>query len=250
MSFMELITDPYNRRSRLQPALVAILPICLVGLLLFPEAETRAVTFITILAYFGGSVLLTQLGRERGKNIEPTLFKEWGGKPSVTLIRHRDERLNSVTKARYHQFLVNNVPHFILPSVEEEDEDELSADTMYQTATDWLLSKTRDTNKFRLIFEENMNYGFRRNLYALKPIALVIDIALALLLIVVAYSGEGVISDDILRSIMSIDSFIYLSFGVVVLHAIALIAIVTKRWIKTTADAFGVQLLSACDELS
>jgi hypothetical protein len=51
------------------------------------------------------------------------------------------------------------------------------ADEMYQSATDWLLANTRDTQKFGLLFEENMNYGFRRNFWALKPLALCIDAA-------------------------------------------------------------------------
>ncbi len=39
MSIMDLVTDPYNRRARLQPALFVMLPILLVGLLLYPEME-------------------------------------------------------------------------------------------------------------------------------------------------------------------------------------------------------------------
>jgi hypothetical protein len=249
MSIMDLVTDPYNRRARLQPALVAILPIFLVGLLLYPEVETRAVNFFTILAYFGGSVLLTQWGRERGKKIEPRLFYAWGGKPSVAFVRHRDNRLNSVTKSRYHQFLQKNVPHFKLPSREEEEENPVAADDIYQTATDWLLSKTRDTTKFRLIFEENMNYGFRRNLYALKPVALLLDFILGAGVLVVTAGRETIFADDLLQTHTEIDGYIYVAFAVVILHAFAMIFIVAKTWVKTTADAYGQQLLAACDVL-
>lgn len=249
MSLMDLVTDPYNRRARLQPALIAIVPVLIVGLLLYPEIEQHAVTVITIVAYFGGSVWLTQIGRERGKKIEPSLFQAWGGKPSVALVRHRDDRLNSVTKTRYHRFLKQNVPHFKLPSREEEANDPSSADEMYQSATDWLLSKTDDTKMFRLIFEENMNYGFRRNLYALKPVSLTLDLVLLMALVGVTLARETIFPGDLVRTFKEIDASIYAAFLVLGLHAIAMIMLVTKNWIKTTADAYALKLLAACDVL-
>ncbi|MCU7936850.1 MAG: hypothetical protein KZQ99_18585 [Candidatus Thiodiazotropha sp. (ex Dulcina madagascariensis)] len=250
MNIMDLVTDPYNRRARLQPALFTMLPVLLVGLLLYPDVETRAATFLSILAYFGGSILLTQLGRERGKKIEHELYDTWGGKPSVALVRHRDKRLNSLTKLRYRRFLQENVPHFELPSREDEGENPTAADDMYQAATDWLLSKTRDKAKYHLIFEENMNYGYRRNLYALKPIALILDFILGTYLFIVAAVRESFLADDILQSLTQIDSYIYIAFAVVILHVLAMIFIVIKAWVKTTADAYGQQLLAACDILS
>lgn len=249
MSLTDLVTDPYNRRARLQPALIAIVPMVIVGLLLYPEIETHAVTIVTILAYCGGSVWLTQLGRERGKKIEPFLFQAWGGKPSVALVRHLDDRLNAMTKMRYHQFLEKNVPHFTLPSREAEEEDPSAADNMYQTATDWLLSKTRDTKTFRLVFEENMNYGFRRNLYALKPFALILDLVLLSVLVMVTFTRETIVRGGIFKTFADIDGYIYAAFFVVAVHAVAMTALVTKNWVRTTADAYGHQLLAACDVL-
>ncbi len=189
------------------------------------------------------------MGRERGKKIEPNLFNAWGGKPSVALIRHGDTRLNSVTKSRYHQFLQKNVPHFKLPSKDQEEKSPSAADEIYQTATDWLLSKTRDTTRFRLIFEENMNYGFRRNLYALKPIALILDFMLGACVIIVTAASESLISDDLVQILSQIDGYLYIAFGVVIMHVLAMIFIVTKTWVKTTADAYGQQLLAACEIL-
>lgn len=249
MSVMDWVTDPYNRRARLQPALFVMLPILLVGLLLYPEMETRAATFLTMLAYFGGSVLLTQLGRERGKKIEPVLFDMWGGKPSVALIRHGDTRLNSLTKSRHHQFLQKNVPHFKLPSKDQEEQSPSAADEVYQAATDWLLSKTRDTKKFRLIFEENMNYGFRRNLYALKPVTFVLDFLLGAGVVILMAMQETFNAGDLLRTLVEMDSYLYIAFAVVILHILAMVLVVTKSWVKTTADAYAQQLLAACDVL-
>ncbi len=249
MSVIDLITDPYNQRARLQPTLVAILPIFLVGPLLYLNMETRAATFLTMLAYFGGMVLLTQLGRDRGKKIEPRLFDAWSGKPSVAFLRHKDNQLNSVTKSRYHEFLQKKVSNIKLPSQKQEKENPRAADDMYQTASDWLLSKTRDMTKFRLIFEENMNYGFRRNLYALKPIALLLDFLAGAGVLVVTAARETIFADDLIRTLAEIDGYIYIAFAALILHTLAMIFIVTKTWVKKTADAYAQQLLSACDSL-
>lgn len=97
MTLSQLVTDPYNRRARLQPALLAILPVFLVALLLYPEVEARSATILGVAAYFGGAVWLTQLARERGKKLESALYARWDGKPSVAMLRHRDTRLNAPT---------------------------------------------------------------------------------------------------------------------------------------------------------
>ena len=60
---------------------------------------------------------------------------------------------------------------------EEEAADPTAADGLYQSAIDWLLEQTRDTRKFGMLLNENIDYGFRRNLLGLKPIALVVSIA-------------------------------------------------------------------------
>lgn len=137
--------------------------------------------------------------------------------------------MNSVTKMRYHHFLEKNVPHFKLPSREEEDEEPAAADNMYQTATDWLLSKTRDTKTFRLIFEENMNYGFRRNLYALKPLSLILDLVLLIVLVTVTLIRDTIFPGDIFRTLTDIDGYTYVAFLVVAAHVVSMTVLVTKK---------------------
>lgn len=49
---------------------------------------------------------------------------------------------------------------------------------------EWLREKTReDHDKFKILFHENINYGFHRNLFGLKPYAFGLD---ALVVIVCA----------------------------------------------------------------
>jgi len=79
MNLSELVTDPYNRRARLQPALMTLLSLAVVALVLYPGVESKAATLLGIVAYFGGAAWLTQVGRERGKRLEKDLFDHWGG---------------------------------------------------------------------------------------------------------------------------------------------------------------------------
>ena len=55
MNLAELVTDPYNRRARLQPALLALLPVGIVALIFFPGLESKAATLVGVAAYFGGA---------------------------------------------------------------------------------------------------------------------------------------------------------------------------------------------------
>jgi len=103
------------------------------------------------------------------------LVNRRGGQPSLLFLRHRDKSINAPTKQRYHALLRSRgLP---VSTKEEEAADPTAADGLYQSAIDWLLEQTRDTRKFSLLLNENIDYGFRRNLLGLKPIALVVSVA-------------------------------------------------------------------------
>ena len=242
MNLTELVTDPYNRRARLQPALLALLPVALVALILLPGLESKLGTLVGIAAYLGGATWLTQVGRDRGKRLEPDLFASWDGMPSVSLLRHRDTKISAITKQRYHTFLAANVPDLTLPNTEEEANDPAAADEAYRSVTDWLLRATRGKPESKLLFEENMNYGFRRNFWALRPIAFLVD--LALIAILVALRTTNTPDQD--GAIIELNTTSLLALGVIIVHMLIVLA-ATRNWVRTPADAYGKQLLAACD---
>jgi hypothetical protein len=120
-------------------------------------------------------VWLAHLARDRGRRLQSSLYAAWGGEPSVTALRHRDNFLPVELKARYHAFLSKTVPGLTLPSAWEEEQDPQKADQEYEAANAWLLAQTRDKKQFQLVFEENVNFGFRRNFWAMKPLALAVS---------------------------------------------------------------------------
>src|SRR5712691_10712930 len=157
------VTDPYERPARLYPVLLALLPLLALVMLLYGPKATALTAAVTVAVSCGGLYLTTNLSRELGKRLEPKLYREWGGKPTTQLLRHRDTTLDPVTKRRYHAFLGAKIKEQF-PEREKELSDAKGADDLYQSGVRWLKAKTHgDTN---LLFKENIAYGFRRNALA------------------------------------------------------------------------------------
>lgn len=236
--------DLFNRKARLQPVLLSLLPILVISVLLIPEFQSIWTAVGGLVVYCGISTLLIQIGR--GKKLEETLFRAWDGKPSVAMLRHRDMRLSKSTKDRYRYFLERNVPKLELASLEDELSSPDQADDGYESATSWLLAQTRDRERFRLIFEENINYNFRRNICALKPWALCIDGATIILIVILesdSWTGE------IATTLQTIDVSVWVGVLLTIVHTFVFALVIRWEWVRVPAEAYARQLLAACDIL-
>lgn len=163
--------DSYTWYARVLPVYLTIFPVAMViaalplrGLNL-PISAIVSFVFVP-LAYFGG-----ELGSDRGKKRERGLWSKWGGPPTTRFLRHSNDEFNHVTRQRVHEKLRTLGLH--VPSPEEEQRP--SADDYYASCTDELIRRTRDSSRFPLVFKGLTQYGFRRNLFGLKPIALPIS---------------------------------------------------------------------------
>ena len=244
--FLAFIFNPYDRKARLQPALLSTLPILVSIVLLIPEAGPIWAAVGGLILYCGGTTFLTQVARNRGKRLEPVLFQSWDGKPSVAMLRHSDRRLGVATKERYRSFLVSAVPGLKLASEEEERRCPEWAEDGYESATAWLLAQTRNRERFELLFRENINYGFRRNIWALRPWAFVIEGVAIILTLVLAFNlwtGEPIIT------VQSVGLQIWVSIGLTLMHMLFFVFNVRKKWVRLTAEAYAQHLLAACDTL-
>jgi hypothetical protein len=79
-----------------------------------------------------------------------------------------------------------------MPTAEEEAKDETAADLAFEAAASWLREHTRDKSRLGLLFQRNVDYGFRRNLTGLRRVALLLDAmlcAVAVALLVAWYLG-------------------------------------------------------------
>ena len=241
--WLKPVLDRYDRQARLKPALLCGLPLVTLILLLIPELGTIFGSISIVVIYCGGSMLLVQIGRDLGKALEVRLYQSWGGKPSVAMLRHTDSRLPRATKDRYRSFLSGAVPGLALASPQEEEAHPEQADDGYDSANRWLLEHTRDHARFDLLFKENINYGFRRNLFGLKQIALGID-AFALILVigtVIAYwTGEFA------GTILALSPEWWLSVVITIGHTVLFVKYIRPDWVRITAETYAQQLLVYC----
>src|SRR5260370_13209746 len=99
------VTDPYDRQARLYPALLALLPLFAVVALLYGPKASALTGAVTIAVSCGGLYLMTNVCRELGGRLEKDLYREWGGKPSTQLLRHRVSTIEAVTKRKYPAIL-------------------------------------------------------------------------------------------------------------------------------------------------
>ena len=239
MAGFGLVEDTYNLRARLAPSVVVFLPIMLAMASWWPgEAKWPGV-----LAGMGTSLalgtLLSQLGRDLGKEKQRRLFERWGGVPTTQLLSHRTSTLNPHTLDRCHAALRQLRPELRIPgSREEEAADISSAEAAYSSCTDTLRELSRDKAKYPLVFEENVNFGFRRNLWAMKPAALLIAVGSA-----IACFGR-IWSQLMAGSIEPVPAV----FGVVCITMLVIWCMrITPSWVRSAGFSYAERLLGICE---
>lgn len=246
LDWLKPVLDAYDRGARLKPALLSGLPLVASIMLLIPEFGVVWGSIAGLVIYSGGSMLLIQIGRDRGRALEGRLYEAWGGKPSVAMLRHSDGRLDGQIKERYRRYLNDAVPNLALPSPEEEHENPQRADEAYESANAWLLEQTRDRDRFDLLFRENINYGFRRNLASLKRVALAMDALSCALVVgfaVASWTGEFATTGRNLTPEW------WVSLTVTTGHLWFFLVHVRGAWVLLAAENYATRLLAACDVL-
>lgn len=234
--------DTYERKARLYPMLLVLLPAVLGAASWLPAGVDiegllgGTVTGVVLAAFLG------QLARDQGKKREPELFRDWGGKPSARALSYEGQFFDAKTLHRMHRSLHGMDSELTFPeNPEEEAAERDSAFTSYESASEMLLSHTRDRERFWLVFSENVNYGYRRNLWAMKGPGL---------LLAVLGAGAGIVR---LAVVVVTDSpMVWTALASSLLGVIlgsVWSARVTKGWVRLAADAFARQLCLATQQL-
>ena len=236
---MDFPLDKYTYQARLLPALITFTPVGFATAVWFP-GETATWNWLgTLFISLGLAALLSQLGRDLGKRKEPWLFSRWGGAPTTRLLSHRQSRLNPLTLKRYHLKLQTLVPELKIPTSSEEAQDPSAADHVYDSCVHFLREKTRERKQFPLVFAENINYGFRRNLWAFKPIGISASLI-----------GFVTCGFAITRRLHGNTSGLLLSIvGATMSAALFLLWVfaLSPNWVRIPADAYAERLLGSLD---
>jgi hypothetical protein len=232
----ELNLDRYDRNARLRPALLVVLPALVLIALWLPKVWTFFGALTSLLVACGVTFLLAQLARERGRSLE----KRWRGiigrEHTAILLSHANTALAAPTKHRYHAFLASK--GLGLPTAAEERLNRAKAHELYRSAGEWLLEYTRPKAPTSLLLDENISYGFRRNLMGLKPVALSI-LALAVVGNALLTYLAGPVSTMFWPGIA-------LEVGLLA-AACAWIWMINKAFVVDASLAYAQRLLAQCD---
>ncbi len=233
--------DAYTFRARLLPPLLTVLPAALAIIAFYPDGATWWTPLWAAIVACGGTFLIAELGRDAGRDKEPQLYERWGGKLTTQRLRHRDAS-NQQLLTRYHKRLQELQPGLIFPTAEQEHANPREADETYEAAANYLREHTRDHSKFHLVFQALCEYGFRRNLWGLKPIGIGIAFLSTLATGFVLFFQQG------LALIPESPALL----GVTVLNALFVMGWLVRirpSWLKTTAFAYADRLLATCEVL-
>ena len=237
---MKELFEKYTFNARLMPVFITTLPVCAFVIALFPEELTLLGTIAGISVSLGLPLLLSHLGRDAGKKRESLLFKLWGGMPSNLILSYQHTSLDTNTLERYRN-KISALMQMQLPTREEETKLFDDCLNKYQACSNFLREKTRDATVFALLFSENINYGFRRNLWGLKPLGITLSTACGIASGFLLYL-DLVDSGDYLTSLLStVSSVLLLTIW---------IFIINPEWVKVPAMAYAERLVSSCETLT
>lgn len=239
MDWSKYIADPYERTARLYPALLTISPLVALAIAVFTDYLSLLESTGLVVLGSASAFPLAQIARDLGKEGEKSLWQLWGGMPSMAIFRHRDKKLNSIIKLRYHQRLSQKLKTEA-PTSDEERTDPHATDLIYAAWSDYLRSNTRD-ERFQLLHKENTNYGYRRNVWGLRSVGITASvIGSSICAIHLYYLFESTNEMDVLAGVAG-------TFCLVLL--ILWLFYFTADWVRIPAECYAERLCEAIEIL-
>lgn len=193
-------------------------------------------------AVFLGTASLVIAGviRDRGTELQKELWKSWGGPPTTQRLRWRGASDREAVR-RLHARL-EQLDGRALPDARNEAADAEAADRRYEEAIATLRERCRKRDEFPLVFEENAEYGFRRNSRSLRWLGLAVAgvcaaFALALTIVSVAEANGEVLRWGI-------------AFVVGFACAVYWWKAVNDAWVRRAAERYADRLFEALSRIA
>jgi hypothetical protein len=229
----------YQLRARVQPLLLVAFPVAVLAYAL-GAADDLIGRVGAALATFGVTTLLAALARDRGRVIEADLWRSWGGPPTTAMMLSTSEPPSRNLQAhRRHA-------HRLLPDIERLSDDRDRADPEgsrqdIEQFTTYLRERTRDRQRFPIVFDANVGYGFRRNSLGLRPVGLVVSVVTA---VVGAVGLVLVLTHNLDRPVPGLLAAIGIAAAAAVLWARA-----SGEWVRVEAIHYAEALLAAAEAI-
>lgn len=232
--------DTYTIKARLFPALLAIIPALVLFLL---AGSWQDAGLPEMLLGVGIGVLffaLSDIARRAGKRAQRRIFRKSGGTPVNLELSHSDATISPATKERYLSFLSAEIGS-PAPTPESEHSDPAAAARFYLASFDYLRNSTTDHDRFRILFNENINYGFRRNLYGLKPVGIALNLA-AVAAAYALFRYQPAMAPITQEKLI-------IQGGLAALHAGYFLLFVTESSVLDASKIYARQLVQSCQAL-
>jgi hypothetical protein len=179
------IFDRYDILARITPGLLAPLVPGISLLIAFPQIITgniyRSIGSGVVL--IGLLYLFASMARSRGRAVQQKLKQQWGGFPTELILRFRDNTIEMPTKLAYHAALQDLAPDLRLPDASAEAQDPDAADGIYRAVIRRLIDLRRGP-KYPLIHDDNIAYGFWRNLLGMRMAALILAVCASVAIVI------------------------------------------------------------------
>ena len=233
--------DAYTIQARLFPAILGIAPaiaLSTIAVTWNTFSLPQAITTTAVAVLFAG---FSDIARRFGKRAERALFRGVGGRPTMTLLCHSSSTFDDKTKKRYRDFLGSMLAESPPTAEDERDTPEL-ANGFYERCGIWLRERTRNTARFRILFEENKTYGFRRNLYGVKWPALTLNAAVILTCMLIILRKVSFPNDPTLTQVFTV-------LVIAAIHAFYFLFFVSRNAVIEASDQYVRQLVLCCETL-
>lgn len=171
--------DEYERRARLVPGLLAIFPLAILLTVLSLRQLSVVSYVLSTVVLIGAPVVIADVVRHHGRRAEKDLWATWGGPPTTEWLRLSAPAVNAVQRDLWRKS-VAEASGIDLLSRQAERGNPSRADQTIEAAVGRVRDRTRDTQRFNLLFCENRNYGFARNLFGFRIIGRAISLAAVL----------------------------------------------------------------------
>ncbi|WP_311208430.1 MULTISPECIES: hypothetical protein [unclassified Aeromicrobium] len=162
------MASTYDLKARATPGLLAIAPIS-VALLSLGLIQSSALTAASALATIvGGTYVISVLVGAIGRGAQVTLWTEWDGPSTTRMLRLRDRATNPLQQRKWRTDITALTGVDLFDEAEERRQPS-AADQAIETA----VASCRylghgGPRGIAAVQAENTQYGFERNLYALR----------------------------------------------------------------------------------
>lgn len=228
--------DRYDRNARLYPALLSLLPAFLFVFVWLPATWTQFGAIAAFVAACGVLYALTRFVRRLGHDVEDKLGTRIGRRHTAALLSLADDRLSASMKTECRSYIETN-RGLALPSKKKEESDPKAAEDDRLVAVKWLLEHTRPNAEATLLLDENISYGFARNLLGLKPFGIVISS-------IVCLASVWLLLDTPFGSTLFF--FGSVPCGVSILSLVSWLLLVTEKSVEHASQVYADKILSLC----